>query len=99
MEYHPFAEVGPANFQWGTTDEKGIQKVVHWRRKIFLKVATGKASILFVSELSQVLRAYADTVPMRNITMKAIMTMPALLLRNLMPNPEVQSMPVAWKRD
>ena len=84
----PFTGLKPINFQWDKRDgatftdllDKAYNEVVHWTRNLF-KLPSGKVGTLLVNELSRLLHAYADETPMENIAMKAVMTMPALLLQ------------------
>ena len=59
---------------------KAYNEIVHWRRNLF-KVPSGKAGTQFIEELASLLTAYAEGTPLQNIAMKAVMTMPALLLQ------------------
>ena len=88
-----FEKIGPPNYQWGNVDGETItqrinqayNEIVHWRRNLF-KVPSGKAGTQFVEELARLLTAYAEGTPLQNIAMKAVMTMPALLLQK--PHPK-----------
>ena len=56
------------------------EEVVHWKKNIF-KIPSGNAGKAFVNELVRLLRAYSDDSAMEGIALKAVMTMPALLLQ------------------
>lgn len=91
-----FEKIGPPNYRWGNVDGETItqrineaySEIVHWRHNLF-KVPSGKAGTQFVEELARLLTTYADGTPLENIAMKAVMTMPALLLQK--PHPKSRS--------
>ena len=60
--------------------DRAYAEIVHWRRNIFL-LPPGKVGRDFVRELSCLFTAYTECKPIERITMKAAMTMPALLLQ------------------
>ena len=78
----------PEKFYWaerrGSDIEKEIEecyeKIVFWKRTLFLlpNGATGKN---FVQEITRLLNAWYENSPLKDIAMKAIHIMPALLLQ------------------
>ena len=75
-------------FTWGEIDsatfihsiDAAYAEVVHWRKNIFT-VPYGNAGKSFVSELSRLFRAYADSSALESVTMQAITVMSILLLQ------------------
>ena len=74
---------------WGDHSEEDItqvfsamfEEVVYWRRNIFL-VPSGAAGKQYIKETTRLIRIWnSRTVPLEHIALKAIMTMPALLLQ------------------
>lgn len=75
-------------FFWGETPgsmfqcqlNQAYEKVVYWRRNLFL-VPTGNAGKQFIKETTSLINCYVDDSAMKEIALKAIMVMPALLLQ------------------
>nr|WNS50068.1 DOMON domain-containing protein [Halisarca dujardinii] len=78
----------PPNFTWGSLDGRDFDvlindaynEVVHWKHNVF-EVPRGKAGNSFVAELCRLLEQFADDTAMECISMRAAMTIPALLLQ------------------
>ena len=85
-----FTPISLSNFRWGDRDgeefssslQECYQEIVHLKRNLF-KVPTGKAGIFFkfVTELTRMIRAYADRSALESISLHGAMVMPALLLQ------------------
>ena len=64
------------------------EQIVYWKKNLFL-FPTGKAGKLFIDKLTKLFNAWIDGSPLKKIAMKAVMTMPSLLLQN--PSKESKS--------
>ena len=77
-----------ANFKWGEVDGESFARsitaiydeIVHWKRNLF-KTPSGKAGRMFVQEQARLFTAYAESSALENISLKAAMVMPTLLLQ------------------
>ena len=77
-----------ANFKWGEVDGESFvrsitaiyDEIVHWKRNLF-KTPSGKAGRMFAQELARLFIAYAESSALENISLKAAMVMPTLLLQ------------------
>ena len=68
---------------------------VHWRRNIF-EVHSGRVGKSLVSELARLYQAFAEGSMLEGITLKAPMTVPAILLQNLINTPKQRIIRFAW---
>lgn len=83
--YNP---VSPPNFTWGSLSGTEFQlqvnhaysEVVHWKQNLF-RVPSGTAGNKFVSELTRLFQAFADSSSLESIALTASMLMPQLLLQ------------------
>ena len=74
------------DFYWNTVPgriyqkdlEEAYNQIVYWRKNIFM-VPTGAAGKKFIDEISRVLNLWTNNMPLKNIVLKAIHVMPALL--------------------
>ena len=55
---------------------------MYWRKNIFMR-PNGAAGKQFVDEISKLLNIWTNDTPLKNIALKAIHLMPALLLQKL----------------
>ena len=53
--------------------------IIHWIKNLF-KLPAGKASLLFINELTIWLCHYNRSTPYKSIALKVFMTLPCLLL-------------------
>ena len=74
---------------WGSHDEhdftqiinSSYEEVVHWRKNIFL-LPSGASGKKFIAEITRIINLWNNKVPVsRDVAMKIIMIMPALLLQ------------------
>ena len=56
------------------------EQIVYWKKNLFL-LPMGKASKLFIDELTKLFNAWIDDSSMKKMAMKAVMIMPSLLLQ------------------
>jgi len=56
------------------------EEVAHWRRNLFL-LPTGKAGKDFIDECTRLIHEWTNNSPLRDISIKALMVMPSLLLQ------------------
>ena len=76
----------PPNFNWGDLNgsefeelvNEAYNQIVHWRHNLF-DVPKGKAGNKFVAELCNLLQQFSDGTAMERISLRAAMTIPALL--------------------
>ena len=76
------------DFYWNTfrgrIDQKDLEEaynqIVYWSKNIFM-VPTGVAGKNFIDEISRLLNLRTNNKPLKNIALKAIHVMPALLLK------------------
>jgi len=76
------------NFKWGSYDGESFarkvdlvyEKIVFWKKNLFLlpKGAAGKS---YIRETTRLVNAFVEDSPLKNISIKAVMIMPALLLQ------------------
>ena len=77
------------NFRWGDLDweevdqeiTKSYDEIVHWHQNLF-KIPSGKQGKTFASEMAGLFQSYADGSATEEISLKAAMVLPALLLQN-----------------
>ena len=89
----PFQPASEPSFVWGEVDgecfikliDACYKEVVHWRRNYFM-IPSGKAGKDFVTELTRLLRAFADGSTLECVALKAAMVMPPLLLQRTSKN-------------
>ena len=78
----------PENFYWGAVKGSVIEndinvcyeKIVFWKKNMFT-LPNGAAGKNFIRELTRLLTAWHEDSPLKNVAMKAIHVMPALLLQ------------------
>ena len=78
-----------ASFVWGERDGTlftdnligSYEKRVFWRKNLFL-LPTGNAEKRYIKEVTRLFNALTQDTPLRSISLKAIHTMPVLLLQN-----------------
>ena len=76
------------NFQWKnvpgskfTHDLNYIyEHIVYWKKNLFL-LTSGKAGKMFIREMTRLISAWVDDSPLKEISLKALHVMPALLLQ------------------
>ena len=76
------------NFYWNNIPgsvyqrnlEEAYEQIVYWRKNVFM-VPTGAAGKKFIDETSRLLDQWTNNTPLKNIALKAIHVMPALLLQ------------------
>ena len=61
---------------------ESYEKIVFWKNNIFL-LPNGGTSKNFIREITRLLNAWAENSPLKDISMKAIHIMPALLLQKV----------------
>ena len=75
-------------FNWGEYDgtiftnhlEEVYDKIVYWRSNYFM-LPTGNCGKQYIQELTRLINAWVDESSLKEISLKAIMVMPALLLQ------------------
>ena len=78
----------PMIFNWGEYDgtiftnhlEEVYDKIVYWRSNLFM-LPTGNCGKQYIQELTRLINAWVDESSLKEISLKAIMVMPALLLQ------------------
>ena len=83
-----FKEISFPDFQWG--EREGLlvseelsqiyEEVVFWKKNLFL-VPSGRAGKKFVTEMTQLIEAYANGTAMEGIALKALVVLQVLLLQ------------------
>ena len=76
------------NFTWGETDGDSIvsqvtaayEQVVHMRKNLFMP-PTGNVTKQFINEMTRLINEWNHDTPLGDISLKALMIMPALLLQ------------------
>lgn len=77
-----------SSFKWGERDgtaftndlDKAYEKIVFWKKNLFI-LPTGNAGKNYIKEVTKLLNAWTQDSPLRQVSLKAIHTMPALLLQ------------------
>lgn len=75
-------------YKWGSFDDKMFEKTlsdvyektVYWRKNLFL-LPTGTAGKRYIDEITRLMNDWLDNTALKNISFKAIMVMPNLLLQ------------------
>ena len=88
QEVNELPEVSLSLFQWGERDgaaftddlNKAYEKIVFWKKNLFM-LPTGNAGKNYIKEVTRLLNAWTHDTPLRLVSLKAIHTMPALLLQ------------------
>ena len=81
-------ELPPSTFLWNKVDgntftndlNQAYDRIVFWKKNMFL-LPTGAAGKKFIAELTRLMYAWVNDTPMKNIALKAIHVMPALILQ------------------
>ena len=84
------------DFKWGSFDGKSFTKkmnlcyeqIVYWKKNLFL-LPKGAAGKQYIREITRLINAWVEDSPLKPVSMKAIMVMPALLLQK--PNKKSKS--------
>ena len=92
-------------FVWGTKSsvefntilEFAYERIVFWRRNLFL-VPSGSAGKKYVSETARLINAFVDSSAMKDISLKALMIMPSLLLQKPSSKSKTKDHSAALKR-
>ena len=81
-------QIEPETFYWNTIPgsvyqrnlEEAYEQIVYWRKNVFM-VPTEAAGKKFIDETSRLSDQWTNNTPLKNIALKAIHVMPALLLQ------------------
>ena len=92
-------------FKWGDIDgttfierlELIYEKVVYWKKNLFL-LPTGKSGKLYIDESVKLLNSWVEGTALHNITFKAIMNMPNLLLQKPSKNSKAKDNLTTFER-
>ena len=76
------------NFKWNNVDgnlftnelNHVYDTIVYWRKNLFM-LPTGSAGKKYICEITRLINAWVNDTPMKNISLKAVHVMPALLLQ------------------
>ena len=97
----PFANI-PGN-EFAETIDNIYNEIIHWRKNLF-KLPSGKASKLFITELTTWLEHFNKNSDFQMIAMKVFMTLPSLILQKPSKNSKskehlkkVELRMTAWK--
>ena len=68
------------NQQWEENVSSIYEKIVYWKKNIFV-LPSSKSRSCFIDETTRLTDAWVRGSPLKNITLKAVMIMPSLLLQ------------------
>jgi len=104
VENEPLEKITPL-FKWGQIESNTFtgylhdmyEKIVFWRSNLFL-LPSGNAGKQYIREITRLINAWTDNSPLKEIALKAVMVMPALLLQKPSKNSKAKDHTSALSR-